>query len=258
MSGHPTSGIKNYVESMTSSLVVTMIGVFLASVLRGFTGFGFGLAAVPLLSLVLPPAEVVPLVVTLQVIIGGGGVRAAWPECDWRSVGLLFPGLVVGVPIGLLVLTEVPANLVRLAIGGVIAFSVWLVYRGLRLPPSPSRLVSFGVGLVSGVISGLASMGGPPVVVYLLAVGHSASRMRATAIVYFMLAGCVSFVPMAVRGLITRDILIWSVASLPVLFGGSRIGTWAFFRAKPRHHRLVALITLSILAVLLIGRALLG
>ena len=243
---------------MTSSLIVSMIGVFLASVLRGFTGFGFGLAAVPILSLALPPAEVVPLVVTLQVIIGGGGLRAAWGECDWRSVGMLSPGLVFGVPIGLLILTEVPANLVRLTIGGVIAFSVWLIHRGLRLPPNPSRLVSFAVGLASGVISGLASMGGPPVVVYLLAVGHSAARMRATAIVYFMLAGCVSFVPMAIRGLITRDVLIWSVASLPVLFGGSRVGTWAFFRAKPRHHRVVALLTLSVLAVLLIGRALLG
>jgi uncharacterized protein len=243
---------------MISSLIVAMGGVFFASVLRGFTGFGFGLAAVPLLSLVLPPAEVVPLVVTLQVIIGAGGLRAAWRECDWRSVRLLFPGLVVGVPIGLLILTSVPANPVRLVIGGVIGFSVWLIHRGLRLPPNPSRVVSFVVGLVSGVLSGLASMGGPPVVVYLLAVGHSTSRMRATAIVYFMLASCVSFVPMAVRGLITRDILIWTVASLPLLYGGSRFGTWAFFRAKPWHHRMAALVTLSVLAVLLIGRALLG
>ncbi len=85
---------------MISSLIVIMGGVFLAAVLRGFTGFGFGLAAVPLLSLVLPPAEVVLLVVTLQVVVGGGGLRAAWPECDSRSVGLLFPGLVLGVPVG--------------------------------------------------------------------------------------------------------------------------------------------------------------
>jgi uncharacterized protein len=243
---------------MISSLIQIMGGVFLASVLRGFTGFGFGLAAVPLLSLALRPTEVVPMVVTLQVIIGGFGLRSAWGQCDWRSVRLLFPGLVVGVPIGFLILTEVPANLVRLTIGGVIAFSVLLIHRGLRLAPNPSRLVSFAVGLTSGVISGLASMGGPPIVVYLLAVGHSAARMRATAIVYFMLSGCVSFAPMAVRGLITRDILIWSVASLPVMFAGTRVGTWAFLRAKPRHHRSVALVTLSVLAVLLIGRALLG
>jgi uncharacterized membrane protein YfcA len=206
---------------MISSLILPMAGVFAASVLRGFTGFGFGLAAVPLLSMALPPAQVVPLVVTLQVVIGGAGLRAAATECDWRAVRMLLPGLVLGVPIGLLILTELPA-------------------------------------LVSGVISGLASMGGPPVVVYLLALGHTAARMRATAIVYFMLSGCISLIPMSLRGLITRDILIWSLASLPVLFGGSWIGTLTFHKAKPRHHRMVALITLSALAALLIGRGLLG
>jgi uncharacterized membrane protein YfcA len=243
---------------MISSLILPMAGVFAASVLRGFTGFGFGLAAVPLLSLALPPAQVVPLVVTLQVIIGGAGLRAAATECDWRAVRMLLPGLVLGVPIGLLILTELPANPVRLVIGTVIAFSVWLIHHGIRLPPNPSRPVSFSVGLVSGVISGLASMGGPPVVVYLLALGHTAARMRATAIVYFMLSGCISLIPMSLRGLITRDILIWSLASLPVLFGGSWIGTLTFHKAKPRHHRMVALITLSALAALLIGRGLLG
>jgi uncharacterized membrane protein YfcA len=243
---------------MLSSLIVTIGGVLFASVLRGFTGFGFGLAAVPVLALALPPSQVVPLVVTLQVIIGVGGLRAAWRVCDWRAVWMLVPGLIAGVPIGLLILTELPPNPVRLVIGTIIAFSVWLIHRGVRLAPDPSRVLSFGVGLASGVISGLASMGGPPVVVYLLAIGHDAARMRATAIVYFMLGGVVSFLPMLARGLITHDILVWSAASLPVLFAGSRVGTWLFFRAKPRHHRMVALVTLSVLAALLIGRSLLG
>ena len=48
---------------MIETVPVAIFGVFVASVLRGFTGFGFGLAAVPLLSLALPPAKVVPLVV---------------------------------------------------------------------------------------------------------------------------------------------------------------------------------------------------
>jgi uncharacterized protein len=242
---------------MISSLIVAIIGVLAAAIVRGFTGFGFGLAAVPLLSLVLPPTQVVPLVVTLQVVIGVAGLRAALTSCDWRTVWSLAPGLVIGVPIGLLILTTLPANKVRLAIGVVIGFSVWLIHRGLRLPPNPSRLVAFGVGMGSGVISGLASMGGPPIVVYLLALGHSAARMRATAIVYFMLSGCAAFAPMAARGLITRETLIWAAASVPVVFAGSRIGTWAFHRAKPRHHRMVALVILSALAVLLVGRSLL-
>jgi uncharacterized membrane protein YfcA len=243
---------------MTFSLALVIAGVLAASVLRGFTGFGFGLAAVPLLSLAMPPAQVVPFVVTLQVVIGVAGLRAAWVECDWRAVRLLFPGLLLGVPLGLLILTLLPPDLVRLMIGIIIAFSVWLINRGATLPPNPSRLISGGVGLVSGIISGLASMGGPPIIVFLLALGHSAQRMRATAIVYFMLSGSVSLISMAARGMITRDILAWTAASVPVLLGGSYLGTWGFRRARPRHHRQVALIVLSALAVLLIGRALLG
>ena len=235
-----------------------MLGVLLASALRGFTGFGFGLAAVPMLSLALPPSQVVPLVVTLQVIVGVAGLRTAAADCDWRAISVLLPGLLLGVPIGLLILILLPPNPVRFVIGGVMLLSVWLVRRGLRLPPEPPRLIGTGAGLVSGVFSGLASMGGPPVIVYLLAVGHTPARMRATAIIYFMAAGCVSLVPMVARGLITRDVLIWAGASLPVLFAGSRMGSWAFFKAKPRHHRTVALVTLSGLAVLLIGRGLLG
>ena len=245
-------------EFAGSGLLVTMAGVLAAAILRGFTGFGFGLAAVPLLSLALPPAQTVPLVVTLQVLVGLFGLRAAVGDCDWRAVRALVPGLVIGVPIGLLVLTSMPANPVRLAIGVIIAFSVWLIWRGVRLPRDPSLRVGFGVGLGSGIINGLASVGGPPVVVYLLAIGHGAARMRATSMVYFMLAGCVSFVPMAARGMITREVLIWSAASLPVLLAGSRAGSWAFSRSKPRQHRMVALVALSLLAALLVGRALLG
>ena len=243
---------------MIVSLIVTLFGVMVASVLRGFTGFGFGLAAVPILSLALPPAQVVPLVVTLQVAIGIAGIRPAMKECDWRAVGALAPGLVLGIPVGLTILTGLPPNPVRLVIGVIIALSVLLIQRGIKLPPNPSRLIGLGIGVISGTISGLSSMGGPPVIVYMLALGHSAARMRATAIVYFMLTGCVSFIPMAYRGLITRDILIWTAASFPVMIAASRLGTWAFHRAKPRHHRLVALWTLAVLSATLILRALLG
>lgn len=244
--------------TMSLTLFIALFGVLTAAVLRGFTGFGFGLAAVPLLSLALPPAKVVPFVVVLQAIVGVGGLRSAWRLCDWRAVRRLAPGLVLGIPLGLLILTELAPNPVRLAIGLVIAASVLLLWRGARLPANPSRGVTMGVGVLSGTISGLASMGGPPIVVYLLALGHGAAVVRATSIVYFLLSSLVSLAPMTARGLIDREVLTWAVASVPVLFGGSWIGTWGFHRAQPHHHRMTALIVLSILAATLIGRALLG
>jgi uncharacterized membrane protein YfcA len=241
---------------MLSALVPVVLGVLFASILRGFTGFGFGLAAVPLLSLALPPAEAVPLVVALQAVVGVAGLRGAWRLCDWRAVRGLTPGLLIGIPLGLLILTEFPPNQVRLVIGLMIAGSVIVLWRGVRLPPNPSVPITLGVGTLSGVMSGLSSMGGPPIVVYLLALSHSAARVRATSIVYFMLSALASAGPMAWRGLIDREVLRWTAFCLPTLFAGSWLGTWAFARAKPHHHRATALIVLSILAVLLIGRAL--
>jgi hypothetical protein len=240
---------------MHPNLIVALLGVLGASVLRGFTGFGFGLSAVPLLSLALPPSQVVPFVTMLQVLIGVVGLRPAWRLADWRAVLGLGPGLVFGVPVGLFLLTEFSPNHVRLVIGLLIAASVLVLWRRARLPPNPSRAVTFGFGFASGLMNGLASMGGPPVLVYLLALARDAAVVRASSIVYFLFAAVVTTIPMAAKGLIDHDILIWSVASLPLLYGGSALGGWAFHHAAPRHHRNTALIVLSLLAALLIGRA---
>jgi uncharacterized membrane protein YfcA len=241
---------------MVETLVIAVFGVFAAALLRGFTGFGFGLAAVPLLSLVLAPAKVVPFVVVLQVIVGVVGLRSASRLCNWHAVGGLSPGMVLGIPIGVVALSAFPADPVRLAIGGVILASVLLLWRGIRLPPRPSRVLTATVGLVAGVMNGLASMGGPPIVVYLMALSRHAAVVRATSIIYFMLAALLSLLLMTAKGLIDRDILLWSLGSVPVLIVGTYIGNWGFSRSAPHHHRITALATLSVLAVLLIARGL--
>ena len=240
---------------MWTSLLIAAPGIFLASLLRGFTGFGFGLAAVPLLSLALPPARVVPLVVLLQVTVALSDLRPAWRACDRRAIGELIPGLILGVPVGLAILTWLPPNPVRLAIGVVIGFSVLLLWRGVRLPSRPSRSLTMGVGAVSGTISGLASMGGPPIVVYLIAKGHDVATVRATSSVYFMISGLISGCLMLGKGMLDAELLVWTGVALPLLFLGSWIGTLGFRRTEARHHRLVALSVLAMLSATLIVRA---
>ena len=158
----------------------------------------------------------------------------------------------LGLPIGLTVLTALRPDSVRLAIGGVILASVLMLWRGFRLPPNPSRALTAVFGLAGGVMSGLASMGGPPIVVYLIALSHRAVVVRASSIVYFMLAGTLSLVLLLWRGLIDREIVLWSIASIPVLFAGNHVGNWGFRRSKAHHHRNTALVTLSVLAGMLI------
>jgi len=60
------------------------------------------------------------------------------------------------------------------------------------------------------------------------------------------------------QGLIDGEIILWSLASVPVLMVGTYVGNWGFGRATPQHHRVTALVTLSVLAVSLIARGLRG
>ena len=241
---------------MTATALFVVPGAFLAALLRGFTGFGFVMAAVPLLSLALPPTEVVPLAILLQIEVGLMDLPSAARLCDWRSLRWLAPGILLGTPLGLLALTNLSANGARLAIGLLIAGAVILLSRGLRLEGHPSRWVTLGVGVVSGAMSGLSGISGPPVMTYLLALPHSTAVVRATAIVFFAMTSTVALASMAERGLVTGQEVIWSGMALPALFAGARIGAWGFRRTEPRHHRATALTVLSVLALTLILRAL--
>jgi hypothetical protein len=72
-------------RSMLIILAFVLLSAFCAALLRGFTGFGFAIAAVPLLSLGLPPARVVPLAVLMQLLASLLDLRAAARITDWRS-----------------------------------------------------------------------------------------------------------------------------------------------------------------------------
>lgn len=245
---------------MIGTAAFVVAGAFLAALLRGFTGFGFVMAAVPLLSLALPPAQVVPLALMLQIEIGLIDLRAAVRLCDWASLVWLVPGMVVGTPLGLLALASLSARGARLAIGVLIASAVAMLARGLRLPPRPPRAVTVGAGVVAGAMSGMAGISGPAVVLYLLALPHATAVVRATSIVFFVLAAAVALVQMAGAGagLVDATTLIWSVAALPALFVGVRLGAWGFRRTSPRTHRRTALIVLSVLAAGLMARGAVG
>ncbi|MDE2006006.1 MAG: sulfite exporter TauE/SafE family protein [Rhodospirillales bacterium] len=233
---------------MITAALYVIASAFLAAVLRGFAGFGFVMAAVPLLGLALPPVQVVPLALLLQMEISAIGMREALRLCDWRSLRWLLPGMIVGTPLGILALTRLPVAGARLAIGTLIATGVAMLAGGVKLSGHPSRPTIFGVGMISGVMNGLAGMSGPPVVTYLLALPLRTGVVRATSIVFFMLTATVALVPMAAHGLIGGASFVWAILSWPALFAGARVGAWGFRRSQPATHRRVALILLALLA----------
>jgi len=163
-----------------------LILAFVAGLLRGYSGFGFAMVLALGLLTVCPPALAIPVVLLLDLLCSASLWSGAAKQVH-RGVGIrLVLGMVLAVPVGSLALARVPeqwmAPVVALLclVGGVLV--LW------RRPVAVSEVKTgwaMSAGFVSGLVTAMASAGGPPVVVYLLRSGLSPASVRATAIVFF-------------------------------------------------------------------------
>jgi len=238
--------------------IFAAVVVFLAGVLRGFTGFGFGLSAVPALTLFLEPHDIVPAVVIIAGVVGLQLLRRVWGQADWRSVRPLTIGAIVGTPFGAWVLATLSPDLMRALIGTICIVAVLLLWRGFRLSTVPGPGARVGIGLVSGLINGATAMGGPPVIIFFLALPSGVAVGRASLLVFFFFTSIISIFVQAGAGLLSLRVLELSLLMLPVMALGNSLGDRWFGKASDKHYRQVALAFLLLIALAAVGRALIG
>ncbi|WP_024342421.1 sulfite exporter TauE/SafE family protein [Bradyrhizobium japonicum] len=234
----------------SSSIAATMTAVMIAALLRGFTGFGFALAAVPLMGLFSAPATAVPIAVLLQFLGGLNDLRRNHRDCHWGSLRWLIVGAVLGSPLGAMALSVAPAPVARIVIALISAGAVCVLGRGFALDEVPSRLVTTGFGALAGVFNGLAAMPGPPAVVYYMSGPFRAVAARASLMIFFLATSVAAFVSIAMVGLATANVVWLSLLTLPVMFVGTWIGELGFRRGSEKLHRRVSIASLGGVALL--------
>lgn len=233
-------------------LAVVLAGGFM----RGFTGFGFAMAAVPLLALVIAPARAVPFVILIQLLAGVWDWREARRHAHWRSLPWLMAGALIGTPLGTLGLAAMSADWARLAIAGAVLLAVVLIARGFALAGMPGRPALAGTGVLSGVLNGIAAMPGPPVIVLYLAGTLAVEAGRASLLIFFLVSNAIGAASAATAGLIPAGSLVLAAVALPLLLLAQWLGRRMFLRASPARYRQVALVFLAALAALTAARAL--
>ncbi|QUS36319.1 sulfite exporter TauE/SafE family protein [Falsirhodobacter algicola] len=233
-----------------------LAAVFAAAVLRGLTGFGFAMAAVPVMSLVVAPARAVAIAIVLQCLIGMRDVVAMHRLLDRRALALLTLGAVVGTPVGIWGLTHLPADTMRVVLAVLVGCGFLALLTKLRLPDGPGP--ALGAGLVAGLFSGLAAMPGPPAIAYFLGRTQAADRTRASLMVFFFLTSLLALPGLFWAGELTREAVLTAVLALPVLLLGTWAGSLGFHRLGDGGYRTVALILLAAMAVLTGARGLSG
>ncbi|HVE20953.1 MAG TPA: sulfite exporter TauE/SafE family protein [Acidocella sp.] len=241
--------------SLTFQIALGLSMVFASGLIRGFTGFGLSIAAVPLLSLIMPPAQAIPIVLLLQLLISLSGLRGALQICHWPDVRTLAIGAVIATPLGAWALARLPAAPVRIAIAVIVFGAVLVLAGGFRLKSGAGRHV-LPFGLLSGLFNGLAGLPGPPVIAYFLMSPAGTAVARASMIVYFLATSVIALAPMTALGLIGPRSVAGALIGFPVAMAGSALGGRMFQSSPDAHYRFVALCLLGVAAGLAAIRAL--
>lgn len=213
--------------SLTTLAVLAI--VFLATLIRSTFGFGEALVAVPLLALCVPITLAAPLAVLLSITIALLVVAQDWKKIHVRSTGWLVGSTLLGIPLGLWLLTSVNGRVVKALLAVLILVFAAYCLLGRRTPElrHDSRRWLLGCGFVAGMLGGAYGMNGPPLVIYGVMRRWSAQHFRATLQGYFLPASLIGMAGYWAAGLwvpaVTRDYLLSLPVVVPTVFLGRAI-----------------------------------
>jgi hypothetical protein len=230
------------------TLAIAMAVGAAAGVIRGITGFGGAMVMSPPMALLLGPMLAVPLVLLLESTVATPMLVQLRREVAWRVIGPIIAAACVTLPLGGWILVSVDPLLMRRIIAAVVIVFCLLLLRGWRHSGTHRPATGVALGALAGTMTGATSMGGPPVILYLLAGPDSIATTRAN-LTYFMGAIALAGVAMlALGGLVGREALVLAAVIAPGYYVAMVAGTRLFARFNDLRFRQFTLLLMMVVA----------
>ncbi|WSA97038.1 sulfite exporter TauE/SafE family protein [Streptomyces sp. NBC_01795] len=211
--------------------------VLLGAAVQWLTGMGFALVAVPALVLLLGPAEGVVLANCAAGAISAVGLADGWRRVRLRAMGPLVIACACTVPAGSWVAARLPEAALLSGMGALVTLAVLLVMSGARVPSLQGGHGALLAGGLGGFMNSSAGVGGPPVSLYAVNAGWTASEFVPNALFYGVVVNMFSVAANGVPHLTAADWLM-TVGGLTV---GALAGKALAARVPDHRARLLVL-----------------
>lgn len=223
----------------------------------GFGGVGT-VVAVPIMSLFMPPHFALGVLLPVLMLADLISVTCLWRHLDREAIVQALPGAIVGVIVGMWLLTSIDGAPAMVVIGCLsILFAAYSLMRALAgtlhsAGPLGSRRVAPWFGLACGVTSTLAHAGGPPIHIHLLGRGYTPIVFAATATVFMAVVNIVKLGPFLWVGTIDRETLLFSLKLVPIGAVAALVGVWVAHRISRNVFSLIVNILMFCVGVQLV------
>ncbi len=242
----------SYIELSLFEFSFIFLTVFIASIIRGFNGFGFSATCISGFSFVIPAIEIVPIILILEVLISIFMASYVWNKIDWNMVFKILIGMLIGSPLGLFLLKYLSPEITHLSVCIIIIFFSILLMKGYTNTKLNNNSSKIFTGISSGALNGLTTLGGMPAALFLLVACIQPAVIRGTLTALFFLTDIYAFILSFFADIVNMTTIFRTLPLILVLPVGVFIGDKFFVKSKEALYRKVVfyfLITISLFGI---------
>ena len=227
--------------------VIIFAAVAIAGFMRGFLGFGGAVVIIMALNVLLGAHYAVPVACLAGLPATVQLLPSAISHSDRGFVVPFAVASLLAIPVGTVVLVKLDPALMKVVVSALVLAVVALLACGWRAATRPTTSAIVGAGVGAGLIQGVAGVGGPPTVAMSLAQPGGAETQRANVIGAITALSVGPVVPLWYFGLFTEEVVLLSLAVIPLYMLSTLIGARTFSGSGREHYRNGALVALGLM-----------
>jgi len=232
------------------NIILLSLIIFFASVVRGFTGFGLALVAVPLIQFIMPVADTAVFIALINAIFSVLYFRRSREIVKGMRLGTMALWTGIGVAAGTIILKFINPAYIQLIWGLLIIFIVIALIRGLNFSIQSDKTAMTLSGLFGGVLAGATGITGPPVSSILSSQKTPKEKFNAIISIFILFAVSYALLFYLISDLINKNTALLALFSIPALIAGLYTGDRLVSRISQKTFTSIVYIVLIVMGII--------
>lgn len=233
------------------SYIIAIIVLFAATV-QSFSGFGFAIISVSLVSIFFNVKPVIPLISLCGLLLNLILLLELRKNIDFKALVNFYIGSLIGIPLGVNFYLIADVKLIKIALALIIIlFVVINLIKTLELKKK-YKAVEIIIGFFAGFLGGAINTNGPPVLLYQKIIPQSNIDFKAAITGYFVINSILIVTYQIFTKITTINVFYNFLKLTPLIIIGYLLGYYLFKKFNAIFFNKIILFLLISVVIILI------
>ena len=232
-------------------ILIIILAVLAGGLIKGTLGFGMPMVALPIIAFTIPATTAMILLCAPIFLTNFLQIKFREGISSYRFLPM-FLFLVIGLIIGARLILEINLNTITQIIALSIIFAALVNCFGFKInniKNTHEKIITSIIGFGSGILGGLSTFYGPPMLAYIVAVDLPKEKFVRTVSTMYFIGSFPLYGSLIYYGFASKEDLLFSIFLIVPAFLGQQIGTRIRDKINQKQFRISILITLIILGI---------